>query len=46
MSKLFGLSALALVIGMLSASAQPRPVPGYGYASGSCQIHHCPVNGG
>jgi hypothetical protein len=45
MRKLLGLSALALLIGIGGASAQPHTL-GYGYATGACQIYHCPVNGG
>jgi hypothetical protein len=48
MRKLIGLSALTLFIGIGGANAKPRPVPGYDYGAdtGSCQIYHCPVNGG
>jgi hypothetical protein len=46
MSKLLGLSALALFIGIAGANAEPRPAPSYGHETGSCQMFHCPVNGG
>jgi hypothetical protein len=46
MRKLLGLSALALLIGISSASAAPRPAYDYGLATGACPIYHCPVNGG
>jgi hypothetical protein len=44
MRKLLGLSALALLIGISSASAAPSY--GYGVDTGACPIYHCPVNGG
>jgi hypothetical protein len=48
MRTLLGLSALALFIGIGAANAAARPSSSYGYGqdTGSCQIYHCPVNGG